>query len=125
VEVRGYVELRTTFSDGTLPRTINVRYIVVNASSTYNLLLGRPSLNRLGLVSSTRHMKMTLPFLDGGVITIKYDQKTTRKCYESSLKSRRRTHSITTQAGEPEVIMQAEVANERKLRPVGEVQKEI
>jgi len=33
VEVRGYVELRTNFSNGTLARTINVRYIVVNASS--------------------------------------------------------------------------------------------
>jgi len=62
-----------TFSDGTLARTINVRYIVVNASSAYNLLLGRPSLNRLGAVSSTRHMKKKFPSLDGGVIRIKSD----------------------------------------------------
>jgi len=40
VEVRGYIELRTTFSDGTSAKTIDVRYIVVNASSAYNLLLG-------------------------------------------------------------------------------------
>jgi len=89
VEVRGYIELRTNFSDGTSTQTINVRYIVVNASSAYNLLLGRPSLNRLGEVSLTRHMKMKLNCLDGGVITIKSDQKMTRKCYESSLKSKR------------------------------------
>jgi len=64
-----------TFSYGTSARKINIRYIVVNSSSTYNLLLGRPSLNRLGAVSSTRHMKMKLSSLDGGVITTMSDQK--------------------------------------------------
>jgi len=95
VEVRGYVELRRTFSDGTSAQTINIRYIVVDATSAYNLLLGRPYLNKLSVVSSTRHMKMMLPSLDGGVITIKSDHKTIRKCYESSLKSKRETYSIT------------------------------
>jgi len=51
VDVRRYIDLRTTFSDGTLARTIIVRYIVVNASSAYNFLLGRPSLNRLGALA--------------------------------------------------------------------------
>ena len=40
MEVRGYIELRTTFSDGTSTKKVTVRYIVVNASSAYNLLLG-------------------------------------------------------------------------------------
>ena len=34
VEVRGHVELRTTFSDGTSSRTTNIRYFVVNATSS-------------------------------------------------------------------------------------------
>ena len=57
VEVRGYLELRTTFTDGTASRTESIRYLVVNAESAYNILLGRPALNRLRGVSSTRHMK--------------------------------------------------------------------
>jgi len=61
VELQGYIELRTTFFDGTTSWTITVRYIVVNGSSAYNFLLGRPSLNRLGAVTSTKHMKMKLP----------------------------------------------------------------
>jgi len=40
VEIRGYVELRTTFSEDITTRTITIRYIVVNASFAYNLLLG-------------------------------------------------------------------------------------
>jgi len=95
VEVQGYVELRTTFFDDSATRTVTIRYIVVNASSTYNLLLGQPSLNRLGAVASTAHMKMKLPSSERGVITIKVDQKTERKCYESSLKNRRGTYAIT------------------------------
>ena len=47
MEVRGYLELRTTFTDGTASRTKNIRYLVVNADSAYNILLGRPALKRL------------------------------------------------------------------------------
>jgi len=68
-------------------------------------------------------MKMKLPSLEGGVITINSDQKTARKCYESSLKIKRRTYLITVQAGEPEEIVQAEVTSERRPRPAGEVQE--
>ncbi|XP_068465071.1 uncharacterized protein [Phaseolus vulgaris] len=100
VEVRVYVELRTTFSDESTTRTITIRYIVVNTSSAYNLLLGRPSLNKLGAVALTAHMKMKLPSPKGGVITIKSDQKTTQKCYESSLKNQRGTYTIAIQARE-------------------------
>ena len=63
VEVRGHIKLRTTFTDGTTSRTANVRYLVVNAPSVYNILLGRPTLNRIGAIASTRHMKMNLPSL--------------------------------------------------------------
>ncbi|XP_068477215.1 uncharacterized protein [Phaseolus vulgaris] len=79
VEVRGYLELRTTFTDGAASRTENIRYLVVNANSAYNILLGRPALNRLRAVSSTRHMKMKLPDLSGKVIVIKSDQEEARR----------------------------------------------
>jgi len=73
VEVRGHIELRTTFTDSNISRTVNIRYLVVNAPSTYNILLGRPTLNRTRAVASTRHMKMKLPSLEGAEITIKCD----------------------------------------------------
>jgi len=50
VEVREYVKLRTIFSDDSATKTITIRYIVVNASFAYNLLVRRPSQNRLGLL---------------------------------------------------------------------------
>ena len=121
--MRGYIELRTNFSDGTSARTIIVRYIVVNASSAYNLLLGRPSLNRLGAVASMTHMKLNFPSLEGGVITIRSDQNMAQKCYESSLKNKRGTYSITIQVGVPKGIVEAGISNERRHGPVAEVQK--
>jgi len=97
VEVRGHVELRTTFTDDTTSRTINIRYLIVNTPSAYNILLGRPTLNKLEAMASTRHMKMKLPCLEGRVITIKSDQKVTKKCYENSLKTKRGVCAITAQ----------------------------
>jgi len=47
VKVSGHVELRTTFTDNTTSRTVNIRYLVINAPSTYHILLGRPTLNRI------------------------------------------------------------------------------
>ena len=92
VEVRGYLELRTTFTDGSASRTENIRYLVVNAHPTYNVLLGRPSLNRLRAVALTRHMKMKLPELSGKVIVIKFDQQEAKRCYENSLKANGGVH---------------------------------
>jgi len=83
------MELRTTFTDGVATRTESIQYLVVNANSAYNILLGRPALNRLRAVCSTRHMKMKLPDLSGKVIVIKSDQEEARKCYENSLKTKR------------------------------------
>jgi len=85
VEVRGHIELRTTFTDGTTTRTTNIRYLVVNVPSAYNILLGRPTLNRIGAVAFMRHMKMKLLSLEGTMITIKSNQKEAKKCYENSL----------------------------------------
>ncbi|XP_068476909.1 uncharacterized protein [Phaseolus vulgaris] len=68
----------------------------VNAPSAYNILLGRPTLNRLGAVPSTRHMKLKLLSMEGVVITIKSDQKEARRCYENSLKQQRSVCHVTS-----------------------------
>ena len=96
MEVCGHIELRTTFTDGTTLRTTNIRYLVVNAPSAYNILLGRPTLNRIGAVASSRHMKVKLPSLDGTMITMKSDQKEAKRCYENNLKTKRGVCAVTT-----------------------------
>jgi len=109
VEVPEHLELRTTFTDGTASRMESIRYLVVNAPSAYNMLLGRPTLNRLGAVPSTRHMKMKLPDLVGKVITIKSDQKEAKRCYENSLKTKRGVSMVTTRPSHTQEVAQPEV----------------
>jgi len=117
VEVRGHIELRTNFIDGTASRIVNIRYLVVNAPSAYNILLGRPALNRTRAVASTRHMKMKLPSLEGAVITIKSDQKAAKKCYENSMETKRGVCTVTNQPPEGEGVTRVETPEKIDLSP--------
>ena len=121
VEVREHVELITTFTDDDASHTVNIRYLVVNAPPTYNILLRRPALNRIGAVASTRHMKMKLPSLKGVVITIKSDQKAANKCYENSLKTKIGVCTVTSQPQKGEGVARVEIARERRPEPTEEV----
>ena len=118
MEVRGYLELRTTFTDGTASRTESIRYLVVNANSAYNILLGRPALNRLRAVTSTRHMKIKLPNLSGRVIVIKSDQEEARKCYKNSIKTKRGVVMVMERPPVSDTPMEAEPLEE--ATPAGE-----
>ncbi|XP_020240236.1 uncharacterized protein LOC109819062 [Cajanus cajan] len=72
------------FSGERESREIQVKYIVVHASTSYNILLGRPSLNMLGAIVSTPHLAMKFPSDKGKIITIHADQKAARECYFAS-----------------------------------------
>ena len=124
VEVPGYLELRTTFTDGTASRMESIGYLVFNASSAYNMLLGRPTLNRLGVVPSTRHMKMKLPDLIGKVITIKSDQKEAKRCYENSLKTRRGIYMVTSGPPYTEEVPLPRFNHAKPDRTVAEIARE-
>jgi len=114
VEVHGYIELSTTFTDNLSLRTTNIRYLVVDAPSAYNILLGRPTLNRLGAVPSTRHMKVKLPSLEGAVITIVFDQEEAKKCYENSLKTKGGMFSVTSRPPREDGATREEIIRENR-----------
>jgi len=86
VHARGFVDLLTTFGAGPAYRTLNVRYILVEADTSYNVLIGRCTLNQLGAVVSTPHMAMKFPAPDGTIVTVKADPKEAQQCYVQSLK---------------------------------------
>ena len=112
VEVRGYIELSTTFTDNLSSRTNKIRYLVINAPSAYNILLGRPALKRLKAVPSTRHMKVKLPSLEGAVITIKSDQEKAKRCYKNSLKTRGGIFSVTSRPSKEDGMTREEIVRE-------------
>jgi len=87
IHVHDYQETRTTFGEGDRAKTINIRYIVVNVPSSYNVLLGILMINKLGDLMSSVHIKVKYHSNDGLVRVIKVDQREARKCYRGSLKS--------------------------------------
>ena len=88
--MRGYITLRTVFGSDKQAKAIKIRYLVVNSPNSYNIVIGRPSFNRLGALLSTKFLVMKYPLDNGGVGTIKGDQKVARECYLASLKPRRK-----------------------------------
>jgi len=86
VSTRGYIDLHTVFWDGTQTKTIPIRFLIVDAPTSYNILLGRPSLNTLGAVVFTPHLAMKFPAPSGDILTIHYDQRLARECYMASLR---------------------------------------
>jgi len=55
------------------------------------------------------------------VITIKYDQKEAKKCYENSLKTKRGVFAVTTQPPRQEGVTLAEIAWARRPEPARDV----
>lgn len=59
-------------------------------AKTYNILLGRASLNKLGAIVSTSHLAMKFPLeskrRDKDIVTLHVDQKIARECYAKSLR---------------------------------------
>jgi len=71
VDTKGYIDLYTRFGEEEEPKskTIKIQYLLVDADTSYNVLLGRPSLNLLGAIVSTPHLAMKFPSLAGDNIT--------------------------------------------------------
>ncbi|RZC11950.1 hypothetical protein D0Y65_011948 [Glycine soja] len=81
-----YVHLLTTFLDEKRSKSIRIKYFLVNALTSYNILLGRLSLNELGAIVSTLHLVMKFPSDDGKIIIVRVDQMTAIECYVVSLR---------------------------------------
>ena len=97
---------------------------MVNTPSAYNLLLGRPSLNKLGAVASTKDMKMKLPSLEGNVIIIRSNQKDARKCSERSLKNKRSYNIVPiSHEGKLVEVLEAELSHRPRPGPDGDIRE--
>jgi len=100
---RGYIDLHTVFCDGHQTKTIPVRFLVVEAHTSYNVLLGRPLLNTLCAIVSTPHLAMQFPSSSGDIITIHGDQRLARECYIASLRPKELVLTTNNIEREPRV----------------------
>ena len=64
--------------------TKDVTFLVVDCSSTYNAILGRPTLNSWKAVTSTYHLMIKFP-IKCGVGKVRGNQVAARECYIAML----------------------------------------
>jgi BarA-like signal transduction histidine kinase len=71
---------------GTYPKqaTKKVDFLVVDCPSAYNVIIGRPTLNRLRAVTLTYHLLVRFP-TENGIGEMKGDQAMARECYLTSV----------------------------------------
>jgi len=86
VGTKGYIELYTTFGKGKNNKTIKIRYLVIDANTSYNILLRCLFINRLMAIVSTLHLTMKFPSSLGDILMVHVDQKVARECYAESLR---------------------------------------
>ena len=61
----GSKQLVLTLGDPPCQAMTTARFLIVDAPSAYNMLLGRPSLNAIGAVPSAYHMVIKFPTVNG------------------------------------------------------------
>ena len=83
----GSIQLVLTLGDPPCYVTMTVRFLIVDAPSAYNVLLGRPSLNAIKAIPSTYHMVIKFPTTNG-VGMVRGDQRVAKECYSASMKQK-------------------------------------
>ncbi|KAL5573279.1 hypothetical protein UlMin_022876 [Ulmus minor] len=69
----------------------SVEFVVVDCLSSYNAIIGRPTLNAIQAVTSTYHLLVKFPTV-GGIGILKGDQQASRDIYEATNKSSNAHH---------------------------------
>ncbi|RDX61810.1 Retrovirus-related Pol polyprotein, partial [Mucuna pruriens] len=93
VPIKGTVEIETIFGEGNNAKMILVVYTVIEAESSYNIIMGRPALNRLKAIVSTYHLCMKYP-TNGGVGAIWADSSMAKRCYQDNLRVGQRRSAV-------------------------------
>ena len=83
----GSIQLVLTLGDPPCQATTTARFLVVDAPSAYNMLLGKPSLNAIKVIPSAYHMMIKFPTVSG-VGMVRGDQRVARECYSASMKQK-------------------------------------
>ena len=82
----GLIQLVLTLGDPPCQATTAV-FLIVDAPSAYNMLLGKPSLNAIKVIPSAYHMMIKFPTISE-VGMVQGDQRVARECYSTSVKQK-------------------------------------
>ena len=83
----GSTQLVLTLGNPPCQATTAVKFLIIDAPSAYNMLLGRLSLNALRAIPSAYHMVIKFP-IKNEVGVVRGDQRVARECYSASIKQK-------------------------------------
>ena len=83
------IKLAVTAGDMPNHSTVITEFLVVDCSSAYNVVIGRPLLMVLQAAVSIWHLTMKFP-ASGGIGCTRGDQREARECYNASISKARR-----------------------------------
>ena len=83
----GIIRLPVRFGAKTRFKSLKVGFLVLNVPTTYNVIIGRPTLHRVRAVVAPHPIQLQFKTDDGGVGELRGDQQTARQCYLVSIKS--------------------------------------
>ena len=81
----GSIQLVHTLGEPPCQATTTARFLIVDGSSAYDMLLGKPSLNAIKAIPSAYHIMIKFP-TESGVGMVRGDQRVARECYSTSVK---------------------------------------
>ena len=140
LQPEGLIQMRVEFGTASRVTSVMTDFLVVDAPSAYNAILGRSTLNAIGAIISPSHLKLKF-HTDEGIGEECGHQQTSRDCYLVSIKGKgglvhqvERKHHKDLEAVIKEVIemkMGEEVALDPKdkvelanhLEPVDEIEE--
>ena len=108
----GAITLTVTASDYPQQITREVMFLIVDCSSTYNAILGRPTLNSWKAVTSTYHLMIKFP-TDYGMGELRGNQVAAWECYIAmiEMEDQQQTMCIGEQRAQKEPIEELEEVN--------------
>ena len=83
----GPIQLVLTLGDPLCQAITTVRFLIVDAPSAYNMLLGRPSLNTIRAIPFVYNMVIKFP-TENGVGMVQGNSRVARECYSASMKQK-------------------------------------
>ncbi|XP_023895554.1 uncharacterized protein LOC112007443 [Quercus suber] len=99
---KGIVTLTITVGTYSKQLTRRIDFLVVDCPSSYNVIIGRPTLNKWRSATSTYCLKVKFP-TDNGVGEVKGDQVLARECYQAVLAAKE-NHTWTIEEKEEDKI---------------------
>ncbi|GKV36001.1 hypothetical protein SLEP1_g44187 [Rubroshorea leprosula] len=84
VPIEGVLTMNVAFGSGRSYVTPSVRFLVVKMASSFNVVIGRPTLTEIRAVVSQSHLCMKFP-TPTGIATLRGNQEVARHCYITSI----------------------------------------